>query len=210
MDLHGPLILIAVLAAGSLAGCHAPSDPPSTTPAPSGDAQPAAPDAPAEAPSMPPPAPDVTPPPAEVPATPPATPSTDFAAAPSKGTVIRANCRMGGCWWYRFDEVVREDAAPPRYRLRLTGGESSHGQDPYPANAEGVDIKWDAKSAAATVACSREAPKVAYEGDARTLKLNPQGVSGVEQGVANLYFATCHGEYGDDGKLAAKYGYDLK
>lgn len=193
MDLHRPLILIAALAAGSLAGCHAPSDPASTTPAPSGDAQSTVPDAPAEAP-----------------ATPPATPSTDFAAAPSKGTVIRANCRMGGCWWYRFDEVAREDAAPPRYRLRLTGGESSHGQDPYPANAEGVDIKWDAKSAAATVACSREVPKIAYEGDARTLRLNPQGVSGVEQGVANLYFATCHGEYGDDGKLAAKYGYDLK
>lgn len=208
MDLHRPLILIAVLAAGSLAGCHAPSDPPSTTPAPSGDAQP---DAPAEAPSMPPPAPDVTPPPAEVPATPPATPSTDFAAAPSKGTVIRANCRMGGCWWYRLDEVKRDGTADaPRYALRVTGGESTHAQDPYPASPEGIAIQWDAKSAAATVACSREAPKVAYEGDARTLSLNPQGVSGLEQGVANLYFATCHGEYGDAGKLAAKYGYGLK
>lgn len=210
MDFHRPLILIAALTAGFLAGCNAPSDPASTPSAPSGDAQAPVP-APGGSPSAPVnPAPEAAPP-AETPATPAATPSMDFAAAPSTGAIIRANCRMGGCWWYRLDEVKRNGTADaPRYALRVTGGESTHGQDPYPASPEGIAIQWDAKSASATVACSHQAPQVAYEGDARTLKLNPQGVSGVEQGVANLYFATCHGEYGDDGKLAAKYGYDVR
>ena len=46
--------------------------------------------------------------------------------------------------------------------------------------------------------------------DERTIKLNPQGVSGVEQGVASVYFAVCHGDTGPDSDLATKYAYDVK
>ena len=208
MDSHRPIILIAALTAGFLTGCDAPSDPASTPSAPSGDAQ--AP-APVVSPAPAQPAPEAVPPSSDVPANPPARPPAAFAAAPSTGAIIRANCRMGGCWWYRLDEVKRDGTADARrYALRVTGGESTHGQDPYPASPEGIAIQWDAKSASATVACSHQAPQVAYEGDARTLKLNPQGVSGVEQELANLYFATCHGESGDDGALARKFGYALR
>lgn len=194
MKHHRPLFTVLALAA-MLAGCSAPSDSASPQPASSGEEPPVA--------NAPPPASDPAPAPVE-------SATAGFAPAPKQGDIIRANCRMGGCWWYRIDSVQAEDTMPPRYALRLTGGESTHGQDPYPTNADGIDIQWDATSANATVACSRDVPEVAYEGDARTLKLNPQGVSGVEQGIANLYFATCHGEHGDDGKLAARHGYDLK
>ena len=47
-------------------------------------------------------------------------------------------------------------------------------------------------------------------GDGHALKLNPQGVAGVAQALANLYFATCHGETGNDAELARKYGYDIR
>ena len=62
----------------------------------------------------------------------------------------------------------------------------------------------------ATISCSRTAPRTAFDGDERIIKLNPQGVSGVEQGVASVYFAVCHGDTGPDSDLATKYGYDVK
>ena len=137
----------------------------------------------------------------------PAEPPAAQAEAPAAGRVIRANCRMGGCWWYRFESVQREDATPPRYRLQVRVGDSGPHPDPYPLDAAGVDIRWDEQAMAATVACSRESPRVTTPGGERTLALDPEGVTGVDQDVANLYFATCHGESGDDGALARKFGY---
>lgn len=143
--------------------------------------------------------------------TPDAPSQTGFSAGPEVGQIIRANCRMGGCWWNRVDAVTRSGTdAAPHYALTLTGGESSHGQDPYPESAQGIEIKWDAKPMQATISCSRTAPRTAFDGDERTIKLNPQGVSGVEQGVASVYFAVCHGDTGPDSDLATKYAYDVK
>ena len=131
-----------------------------------------------------------------------------YAPAPSVGHVIRANCKMGGCWWYRYEAVQREDAMPPRYRLQVRVGDSGPHPDPYPLAAEGVDIRWDAQPMAEVeVSCSREAPRVRIGDADRTLALGPDGVHGVDQGLANLYFASCHGEQGDDSVLARRFGY---
>ncbi|MGY0503787.1 hypothetical protein [Luteimonas sp. e5] len=200
-------ILVATLCAAALAACSPPpasdadSRPATAEPAPPGAAEQAANDADS----------GVQTPPATEPATdtdPDA--AADFAPAPAVGTVLRANCRMGGCWWYRLDAVQREDVMPPRYALTVMVGDSTHGSDAYPESAEGVDIDWDDAPAKASVQCSRSEPLVRYQGQPTRLWLNPGGVFGAEQGVANLYFRVCHGESGDDGQLAAKYGYDLK
>lgn len=116
---------------------------------------------------------------------------------------------MGACTWNRYDVVQREgDDAGPRYRLQLTQGESKHAGD-YPTTPDGVDIAWDAAGKPAEVQCSRTAPKASIDAYSGTLSLNPRGVPGAMQALANLYFATCHGEYGNDAELAAKYGYDV-
>lgn len=118
---------------------------------------------------------------------------------------------MGGCNWERFGGVQRigsDDA--PVYALRLMQGDSTHPQDPYPLQPEGVDIRWRSQPIAMQIKCSRSAPRVAFDGQSEALKLNPQGVSGVMQGAANIYFATCHGEYGNDADLAKKHGYNLR
>ncbi len=134
-----------------------------------------------------------------------------FAAAPQVGQVIRANCKMGGCWWYRFESVQVDERMPPRYRLQVRVGDSGPHPDPYPLQAEGVAIRWDAEPQAATeVDCSKDAPLVRFGDRQHRLALGPDGVSGPEQGVANLYFATCHGEWGDDAALARQYGYDVR
>lgn len=117
---------------------------------------------------------------------------------------------MGGCAWSRFDEVQRSGPeTAPGYRLRITEGDSRHPGE-YPLAPEGVAIEWDASAQSAEVRCSRTEPYAAVGGRGAALKLNPGGVFGVEQGLANLYFATCHGEYGDDGMLAARFGYNLR
>ncbi|GAB1407085.1 hypothetical protein MASR1M8_10040 [Thermomonas brevis] len=185
-------ITIPLLLAVALAACNAPQAP-----------EPASPPAPAAEPA--PTVPSPTPEPAPAPAA-----DTGFAPAPAVGRVIRANCRMGGCWWYRYEAVQAEQAMPPHYALQLRIGDSGPHPDPYPEQAEGVDIRWDAEPTAARVACSKDAPAASAGGDEMRLRLNPQGVSGVEQGLASLYFATCHGEVGDDAKLADKYGYDVR
>lgn len=117
---------------------------------------------------------------------------------------------MGSCNWERFDSVQRSGSKDvPEYALRLLQGDSTHSQDPYPLQPEGVEIRWRLRPVPMQVKCSRSAPYVAFQGQSEVLKLNPQGVSGVMQGAANLYFATCHGEYGNDADLARKFGYDL-
>lgn len=117
---------------------------------------------------------------------------------------------MGACTWNRYEDVQRSgDDAAPRYRLRLTQGESKHPGD-YPVGPEGVAIGWDAAAKPAEVRCSRTAPWAAIDGNAGTLALNPQGVSGTMQALANLYFATCHGQYGNDAELARRHGYDVR
>lgn len=131
-----------------------------------------------------------------------------YASAPEAGRVVRANCKMGGCWWYRYESVQVDERMPPRYRLQVRVGDSGPHPDPYPLQADGVDIRWDAEPQAVTeVDCSKDAPLVRIGERQHYLPLGPDGVSGVEQGVANLYFATCHGEWGDDAALARKYGY---
>ena len=190
-----PRITISLLLVAALAACNAPQ-----APAPASPPAPAAAPAPAE-PIAPSPPPEPTPAPAV---------DTGFAPAPAVGHVIRANCKMGGCWWYRYEAVQAEDAMPPRYALQLRIGDSGPHPDPYPQQAEGVEIRWDAQPTAASVACSKDAPSAGVGGDTVRLRLNPQGVSGVEQGIAQLYFATCHGETGDDAQLAARHGYDLR
>lgn len=117
---------------------------------------------------------------------------------------------MGGCAWNRYDDVQRTGTVnAPRYRLRVTQGDSKH-PEAYPNAPEGVAIEWDVRPQSAEVRCSHAAPYAAVEGHGEMLKLNPRGVSGAVQGLANLYFATCHGEYGNDAELAARYGYDLR
>ena len=69
---------------------------------------------------------------------------------------------------------------------------------------------WDADPVPAEASCSTSAPFAGMAGDGHALKLNPQGVAGVAQALANLYFATCHGETGNDAELARKYGYDIR
>ncbi|HEY4581585.1 MAG TPA: hypothetical protein VIG88_01770 [Lysobacter sp.] len=124
---------------------------------------------------------------------------------------MRANCRMGGCGWYRYASVRREGDALPRYRLVLQGGESGPHPDDYPLDAADAVIRWDAAPPVeARVECSPEAPRVSLGGGGLRLGLDPRGVPGAEQGMASLYFATCHGEPGDDAVLARKYGYDVK
>lgn len=207
MERSTPRVLAPLLLTVVLVACGGDPDsagPQAATSAPPATADPV-PARPVPAPESPPPA---TPDPASASS---AGAATAFAPAPAPGTVVRANCRMGGCWWYRLESVRREDGAEPRYRLDLRGGESGPHPDPYPFAADGVEIRWDADGLpGAEVACSRQAPRVKVAGDAIRLPLGPLGVSGVEQGVASLYFAICHGEYGDDAELARKYGYDLR
>lgn len=144
-----------------------------------------------------------------VPAAQPA-PIREFIDAPAEGRVVRANCKMGGCWWYRYETVQAEDSAAPRYRLQMRVGDSGPHPDPYPLEPQGVDIRWDAEPVEMAVACSKQAPLVQRRGTDHALALGPSGVSGAEQELANLYFATCHGESGDDGALARKFGYALR
>lgn len=189
-------ITIPLLLAVALAACNAPQAPvPASPPAPAVDPEPTA--------------PSPTPQPAPEPA-PERAPDTGFAPAPAIGHVIRANCKMGGCWWYRYEAVQAKTSMPPRYALRLRIGDSGPHSDRYPLRAEGVAIRWDAEPTMASVACSKDAPTAGAGGETMRLRLNPLGVSGVEQGLASLYFATCHGEVGDDAALARKYGYDLR
>ncbi len=136
---------------------------------------------------------------------------SEFAPAPAVGQVLRANCRMGGCWWYRYLSVQREAVPSLRYRLALQGGESGPHPGDYPLDCADAVIRWDAAPPIeAIVDCSLQAPRVSFGGNASRLALNPRGVSGVEQGMASLYFATCHGGSGDDAVLAREYGYDVK
>lgn len=102
-----------------------------------------------------------------------------------------------------------EDTDPPRYRLQVRIGDSGPHPDPYPFDPAGVAIRWDADPQQASVTCSRQAPQVGIGERAHALALGPDGVPGAEQDVANLYFAICHGEHGDDGALARKFGYPL-
>lgn len=117
---------------------------------------------------------------------------------------------MGGCVWNRYDDVQRTGSAgAPRYRLHVTEGESTH-PAAYPNAPDRVAIDWDADGLPAEVRCSREAPYAMVKAHGEALRLSPRGVSGAVQGLANLYFATCHGEYGNDAELAAEYGYHLR
>lgn len=134
-----------------------------------------------------------------------------FAPPPAAGQVIRANCHMGACTWVRYESATRTGGDnAPKYTMQVTQGESAHPNDPYPTSPDGVEIQWDAASVAAEVSCSITAPTAGMAGDNHALKLNPQGVAGVSQMLANFYFATCHGETGDDAALAKKYGYDVR
>lgn len=134
-----------------------------------------------------------------------------FAPAPERGWIIRSNCRMGGCSWARFEQAMRSGSSEaPVYELRLTLGDSQHPQGPYPNRADGVDIVWEPQPVPAQVKCSTAAPYAMIENEGDHLKLGPQGVAGAVQGLANLYFAACHGEYGDDALLARKYGYAVR
>ncbi len=118
---------------------------------------------------------------------------------------------MGACNWYRFEQMERTGSdQAPNYNLQLTAGGSTHPEDPYPYRPDDVEIKWQSVAATAEVMCSKTAPYAAVEDDGERLNLNPLGVPGVAQGLANLYFATCHGEYGNDAELAKKFGYDLR
>lgn len=143
--------------------------------------------------------------------TPVATTAAKFASAPAQAWIIRSNCRMGACSWMRYEQVMRngsDDA--PIYDLRLTLGESQHPQDPYPNRPDDVIIQWQSGLVPAQVKCSLTAPYAMAGQQSDLLKLSPQGVAGASQGLANLYFATCHGEYGDDAELARKFGYDVR
>lgn len=118
---------------------------------------------------------------------------------------------MGECTWYRFEQVERTGGdQAPNYNLQLTAGDSTHPQDPYPNTPVGANIRWQSATAAAEVMCSRTSPYAAVEDHGEQLQLNPQGVSGAAQGLANLYFATCHGEYGNDAELARKFAYNVR
>lgn len=191
---------VAVLASA----CHrpsdsapavAPSEPAVTSPEPAGR-----PDA----------AVDVAPRPESPAEAAPASAEAGFAPEPRSGWVIRSSCRMGSCAWIRYEEVRRAGSvAAPDYQLRITQGDSRHPGD-YPLAPEGVTIGWDARAQSARVRCSRTEPYAAVDDRGDTLKLNPSGVSGADQGLANFYFATCHGAYGDDAALAARFGYDLR
>lgn len=201
MKRHHPQLIAAGLCTILLVACIGADTPPAPDEATQAEAT-AASDQPAE-PAIPAPAP------AEPPSD--TAPAITFAAAPAKGWIIRSNCRMGGCSWYRYEVVERtggNDA--PNYNLQLMPGESSHPQDPYPTRPDGVDIRWQSAAATAEVMCSQTTPYAAVEDHGERLSLNAEGVPGAAQGLANLYFATCHGEYGDDAQLAKKFGYDLR
>lgn len=206
MKRHHPPLIAAGLCAILLTACSGagPADAPEAstpTEAPAASEQPA--DEPAtQAPS-----------PAPAPAEPltDSTPAITFAAAPAKGFILRSTCRSGSCDWYRVEQVERTGGnTAPNYNLQLTPGESSHPEDPYPNSPNGVDIQWQSATATAEVMCSASAPYAAVDDHGERLKLSPQGVAGAVQGLANLYFATCHGEYGDDAQLARKFGYDVR
>ena len=188
-----------LLLAVALAACSAPQAPePASSVAPAAE--------PAKQATQP-----ATPAPAPQPASLPApAPDNGFAPAPAIGHGIRANCKMGGCWWYRYDAVQAEASMPPRYALRLRIGDSGPHPDPYPLQSDSVAIRWDAEPTVASVACSKEAPTASAGADTTRLRLHLRGVSGVEQSLASLCFATCHGEVGDDAALARKCGYDLR
>ncbi len=126
------------------------------------------------------------------------------------GFVIRGTCEMGTCDWLKVLKVERGGIdAEPKYNFDFQRGESMHSSD-YPANANGVQITWKSDKPKGVVVCSREHPYASVGGQGDDLKLSPAGIVGAMQIPANTYFAACHGESGDDGKLAAKYGYDLK
>ena len=182
-----------------LAACSQPVD----SPAPAADEVPATPDA-----SSAPATQDPTPP---APEGPQPVANAAFAPPPASGQVVRVNCHMGACTWVRYESATRsggDDA--PKYTMQVTQGESRHPDDPYPTVPEGVAITWDAAPVSAEVSCSTSTPFAGMAGDGHALKLNPQGVAGVAQALANLYFATCHGETGNDAELARKYGYDIR
>ena len=118
---------------------------------------------------------------------------------------------MGACGWARFEQVMPGGGSDvPMVELRLTLGDSEHPQGPYPNKPDGVDIRWTREPVPARVKCSQVAPYAMIGNEGESLKLGPHGVPGASQGLANLYFATCHGEYGDDALLARKFGYDVR
>lgn len=149
----------------------------------------------------------VVPLPAPAPLRPAPVPRAAFAPPPAVGWIARATCHMGVCTWNRYEQVERSGGdAAPRYRLKLIQGESRHAGD-YPSTADGAQIAWDASAKGSDVHCSYGAPYASMDVFSGQLPLNPNGVPGAAQALANLYFATCHGEYGNDAELARKYGY---
>lgn len=124
------------------------------------------------------------------------------------GFVIRATCEMGTCDWLKVLKVERSGIdAEPKFNFDFQRGESMHSSD-YPADAKGVPIKWTNEKPKGVVVCSRQHPYASIGGQGDDLKLSPTGVGGALQTPANTYFAACHGESGDDAKLAEKYGYN--
>ena len=136
--------------------------------------------------------------------------STGFIDTLPVGFVIRATCEMGSCDWLRVTKVERAGIdAEPKFNFDFQRGESTHASD-YPPDARGVQINWTTERPKGVVLCSREHPYASIGGQGDDLKLSPAGVGGALQTPANTYFAACHGESGDDAKLAEKYGYNLK
>lgn len=60
------------------------------------------------------------------------------------------------------------------------------------------------------MSCSREKPTIAYNGQTDFLPLNPNGVAGVLDNNARLYFQTCHGFFGEPADGAKRYGYNIE
>lgn len=137
-------------------------------------------------------------------------PSSAFIETLPVGFIMRATCEMGTCDWLKVTTVERGGIdAEPKYNFDFQRGESMHSSD-YPADARGVQIKWTQEKPKGVVVCSRQHPYASIGGQGDDLKLSPAGVGGALQTPANVYFAACHGESGDDGKLAEKYSYNLK
>lgn len=118
--------------------------------------------------------------------------------------VVRGRCHMESCWWLKVTslEVMGQGTpAVPGERIRVRVNYAESGDQPRPDSP-----LWN-ESDHMQLFCSMARPSFLRDGEG-WVALTPDRISGVNEGMVNVYLNLCHaGRYDDDPYNAAKLGY---